>query len=72
MPLRNENIGVAVSLLVMVLGCWIAGWNPSDGEGAVIMTAAFLSGFATFIIPFERQRRRRSRQPGVDASVRER
>lgn len=60
MSLRNENIGVVVTMAIVVLGCWIVGWDPSDDEGAVIVTVAFFAGFATFTIPFERERRRRS------------
>ncbi len=57
MSLRNENIGIVVSAVVMLLGCWLADWNPSDDAAAAIMTASFVLGFATITVLFERDRR---------------
>jgi hypothetical protein len=60
--LRNENIGVVVSACVMVVGCWIADWDPSDTAAAVIVTAAFLLGYAVIAVLYERQGRPTARR----------
>lgn len=57
MDLRNENIGIVVSVVVMVLGCWIADWDPSEGAAAAIMTASFVLGFAAITTLYERDKR---------------
>lgn len=57
MNLRNPNIAIMVSVSVMLIGCWIADWNPSDDAAALIMTAAFVTGFATLMLLPPRPRR---------------
>ena len=61
MNLRNENIGIAVSMSVMLIGCWLADWNLTEDAAALIMTAAFVTGFATIMLLPPRERRSRRR-----------
>jgi len=60
---RNANIGIAVGGLLLVIGCWIEGWDVSDGGGAIIMVVAFLSALAVTGALEEREWRAR-RHPG--------
>jgi len=61
MDLRNPNIAALVSVSVMLIGCWLADWNPNDDAAALIMTASFVSGFATLmLLPPRPPRPRRS------------
>ena len=57
MDLRNANIGIVVSISVMLIGSWLADWNPSDNAAALIMTAAFVTGLATLMLLPRRERR---------------
>jgi len=57
MDVRNENIGIVVSTVTLLLGCWLANWNPSDDAAALIVTAAFLTGLAAITGLYERERR---------------
>ncbi len=57
MDVRNENIGIVVSAIVLVLGCWLASWDPSDDAGFAIFTASFVAGLATIVGLHERERR---------------
>jgi hypothetical protein len=62
MSLRNENIGIVVSAVVMLLGCWIADWDPSEGAAAAIVTASFVLGFTVITLLYERDERPRHRR----------
>ena len=57
MDVRNENIGIVVSTVTLLFGCWLANWNPSDDAAALIVTSAFLTGLATITGLYERERR---------------
>jgi hypothetical protein len=61
--LRNENIGIVVSMTVMLVGCWIVDWNPSETEAAIIMGATFLIGYLVIAVLYERQGRPTARRP---------
>lgn len=58
MSLRNPNIGIVVAGLVMLVGCWLAGWELSDGAAAAIVTAAFAAGLGTLLVLDDRDERR--------------
>lgn len=57
MDVRNENIGIVVSTVTLLIGCWLANWDPSDDAAAIIVTAAFVTGWVTITGLYERQRR---------------
>jgi hypothetical protein len=50
MNFRKANIAIVVSLSVMLVGCWLADWDPSDDAAALIMTAVLVSGYATLML----------------------
>jgi hypothetical protein len=47
--MRNILLSTAVSSLVMVLGCWIAGWEVSDPEAAAIVVSTFACGLGSLL-----------------------
>jgi len=66
--MRNANVGIVVSGVLAIAGCWLAGWEVDDGEAFWIVMTAFWSGFAVMTMLEDRfptkpppARRRRSR-----------
>lgn len=45
MSLRNENIGIAVGLLIYLVGQVMTGWDPGQRAGALIGTAVLAAAF---------------------------
>jgi UDP-N-acetylmuramyl pentapeptide phosphotransferase/UDP-N-acetylglucosamine-1-phosphate transferase len=44
--MRNPNIGIAVSATMMLVGCWLAGWDVDENEAFWIVFVPFFSGLA--------------------------
>jgi hypothetical protein len=42
--MKNANLGLLVSTVVAVLGCWIYGWDIDDGNALPIVASSFGSG----------------------------
>jgi hypothetical protein len=57
MNVRNANIGVAVGCFLLLLGCWLAGWDVDDGEGSVIMVVVFVGAIGVTLALGERDYR---------------
>lgn len=58
MSVRHENIGIVVSMAVIVIGCWIANWDPGEDAAMAIVGAAFVIGYGVIAFLFERDGRR--------------
>lgn len=62
MSVRNENIGLAVFLLILLVGYSGSGWEPSDSAVQLIVAVAFIVGFLVSTLLNDRDdRRSRSR-----------
>ena len=47
--MRNILLSTVVSTVVMLLGCWIAGWEVSDPEAAAIVVSTFVCGLGSLL-----------------------
>jgi hypothetical protein len=48
--MRNANIGILVSGVLVIVGCWLAGWEVDDSEAFWIVMVSFWSGFAVLMV----------------------
>jgi hypothetical protein len=62
MNFKNANIGVAVGTALLLIGCWLAGWDVNESEGPVIMVVSFLSAIGVTLVLDERSDRARDRR----------
>jgi len=64
MSLRNPNIGVAVYVVLGLIGLGLVGFDPSDTELQLIFWPSCVAGFAVFIgLDYRDDRRQRRRGP---------
>lgn len=62
MNLRNENIGIALGIALLVIGMLLTGGDPNEAQGAVIGVLVLGSALGASIHLNERDARRSSRR----------
>jgi hypothetical protein len=55
---RNENIGLVVSVAILIVGQLVTGWDPNRAESALIVVLMVGSGLGLSMYLNERDRRR--------------
>lgn len=60
MSLRNENIGLAVSVVILIIGQLLTGWDPDRAASALIVVSCVGSaiGLSTYLNERDRKRGR--------------
>jgi cytochrome bd-type quinol oxidase subunit 2 len=48
--MKNANLGLLVAVVLVVAGCWLAGWKVDDREAFWIVMVSFWSGFAVMTV----------------------
>jgi hypothetical protein len=62
MSLRNENIGIAVGVAVLMLGYLLTGWEPGRVEAALIGTSMIGAALGVSF-HLNKRDRKRGREP---------
>lgn len=61
---RKAHIGLAVMVVLMVVGFSAVGLNPSDGEYQAVVWGSVGLGFVVFFLQYELEARREEKSGG--------